>query len=254
LNITTWNVNGLRAVLNKGLMDYLKNSPADVMCFQEIKAFPEQLDSEYQTLIYDYQVIWNSAKRAGYSGVATLHRTQPNEVIIGLGKDVFDYEGRVIRTKYDDFWLYNIYFPNGQKDAERLKYKLDFYAYLLNQCDALHQQGEKIIICGDFNTAHQPIDLRNPKENEKNSGFLAEERACVDEYLAHGFVDVFRHKYPEKAQYTWWTYRLNARKRNIGWRIDYFLVSENLMAKVKDVRILENIEGSDHCPVELTIA
>jgi len=253
VKITSWNVNGIRAALNKGLLDYIMSCDSDIICLQETKATPEQLKEEFRNKIHHYHVIWNSAQRSGYSGVATLYRIEPQEVVFGLGNAEFDQEGRVIRTRYDDFILYNIYFPNGQKDDERLKFKLDFYAYLLDQCDYLHSKGENIIICGDFNTAHKEIDLRNPKENENYSGFLPIERAWIDKYLEHGFVDIFRYLYPDKIQYTWWTYRFNARKRNIGWRIDYFLISEKLIPKVKDIVILDMIEGSDHCPVELII-
>jgi exodeoxyribonuclease-3 len=171
-----------------------------------------------------------------------------------LGEERFDVEGRVIRTRGEDFLLYNIYFPNGQRGQERVDYKLDFYARLLEICDALHAAGENIILTGDFNTAHLPIDLAHPKENETTSGFLPEERVWVDKFLEHGFVDVYRRLYPERVQYTWWTYRMGARQRNIGWRIDYFLVSEKLAGRVKDVIIHDNVTGSDHCPVELIIA
>ena len=166
---------------------------------------------------------------------------------------IFDTEGRVIRTHQRDFTLYNIYFPNGQRGKERVEYKLKFYARLLKLCDELHQKGEKIIITGDFNTAHMPIDLKDPKENESTSGFLPEEREWVQKFLDHHFVDAYRYLYPDRVQYSWWTYRFAARARGIGWRLDYFLVSEALMPNVKDVIIHENVMGSDHCPVEIVI-
>jgi exodeoxyribonuclease-3 len=185
--------------------------------------------------------------------VAVYSRVDPLEVRYGLGDPRFDNEGRVIRLQYPGFYLYNIYFPNGQRGQERVDYKLNFYSSLLDQCDALHQNGAQVIITGDFNTAHREIDLAHPKANEKTSGFLPEERAWIDRYLEHGFVDVFRILYPEKIQYTWWTFITNARARNVGWRLDYFLISEPLIARSTDVQIHDEVLGSDHCPVSLTI-
>jgi exodeoxyribonuclease-3 len=252
MKITTWNVNGIRAALGKGLKEWMLAESADAVCLQEIKARPEQLDAS-QLDFPGYEVTWNPAQRPGYSGVATFHKGTPLEVQTGFGVEKFDVEGRVVRTRYPDFYLYNIYFPNGQRGQERVDYKLEFYACLLEICDALHAAGQNVIITGDFNTSHRPIDLRNPKENETNSGFLPEERAWVDKYLEHGFVDVFRRLYPERVQYTWWTYRMAARQRNVGWRLDYFLVSENLTGRVKDVVIHDSVLGSDHCPVTLIL-
>jgi exodeoxyribonuclease-3 len=229
----------------------LAESP-DVCCLQEIKATPQQL-TEDQKDFPGYGITWNPAERLGYSGVATLYKQSPLDVKLGLGEALFDVEGRVIRTRHPDFLLYNIYFPSGQRGHDRVGYKLDFYAHLLNICDNLHSAGENIIITGDFNTAHMPIDLRNPKENATTSGFLPEERVWVDKYLEHSFVDIYRSLYPDRVQYTWWTYRLAARQRNIGWRIDYFLLSKALVPRVKDVIIHENVTGSDHCPVTLVI-
>lgn len=253
MKITTWNVNGIRAALGKGLKEWIFAESPDLLCLQEIKATPAQLTAE-QKDFPGYGVIWNPADRLGYSGVATFFQSEPFEVQVGLGEARFDVEGRVIRTRHPNFLLYNIYFPNGQRGQDRVDYKLDFYASLLKTCDALHAAGENIIITGDFNTAHRPIDLRHPKENEKNSGFLPEERAWVDQFLEHGFVDVYRRLYPDRVQYTWWTYLMAARRRNVGWRIDYFLVSEKLAAKVEDVIIHEAVLGSDHCPVTLILA
>ncbi len=250
MKITTWNVNGLRAALGKGLTAWAVANAPDVLCLQEIKARPEQLTEE-QRQIPNYKAIWNPAQRPGYSGVATWVREQPLETLLGLGDDRFDIEGRVIRTRHPDFLLYNIYFPNGQRGQERVDYKLDFYARLLEICDDLHARGEFVIITGDFNTAHREIDLKNPKENETTSGFLPEERIWIDKYLEHGFVDAYRRLYPERVQYTWWTYRFAARQRGIGWRLDYFLVSEALMPRVRDVIVHEDVPGSDHCPVTL---
>lgn len=250
MKITTWNVNGLRAALGKGLMAWVQAHAPDVLCLQEIKVRPEQLTAE-QRQVPGYQIVWNPAQRPGYSGVATLVRDEPSETMLGLGESRFDVEGRVIRTRYPGFLLYNVYFPNGQRGQERLEFKLDFYARLLETCNRLHAQGEKVIIAGDFNTAHRSIDLKNPDENEMTSGFLPEERAWIDRYLEHGFVDVYRYLYPERVQYTWWTYRFAARRRGIGWRLDYFLVSESLLPRVQDVVIHEDVQGSDHCPVTL---
>ena len=252
MKIITWNVNGIRAALGKRALDWAFARQPDILCIQEIKARPDQLKEEQRT-VPGYDVTWNPADRAGYSGVATFSAASPLDVETGLATPRFDIEGRVIRTRHDDFLLFNIYFPNGQRGQERVDYKLDFYARLLEMCDALHAAGENIIITGDFNTAHMPIDLKNPKENEKTSGFLPEEREWVQKFLDHGFVDVYRKLYPEKEEYTWWTYRFAARARGIGWRIDYFLVSEKLATRVKDVIIHEDVEGSDHCPVELVL-
>jgi exodeoxyribonuclease-3 len=252
MQIITWNVNGLRAALAKGAKDWLLAQQADVICLQEIKVRPEQLAEEQRSLP-GYQVCWNPAERPGYSGVATFLRQPPLDLKFGLGVPRFDIEGRLIRSRHPDFLLYNVYFPSGQRGLERVSYKLDFYARLLEVCDALHVEGESLVITGDFNTAHREIDLRNPKQNVKTSGFLPEERAWVDTYLAHGFVDAYRHLYSQRVQYTWWTYRANARARGIGWRLDYFLVSENLLPRIKDVIIHEEVLGSDHCPVSLLI-
>jgi exodeoxyribonuclease III len=253
MKIITWNVNGLRALLRKDALQPILAETPDMLCLQEIKARPDQLTEE-QRNIPGYQAIWNPAEKPGYSGVATLARRAPQQVMLGMGEPGFDREGRLICTHHPNFLLYNIYFPNGQRGKERVDFKLDFYAHLLEMCDSQHSGGNKIIITGDFNTAHLPIDLKNPKENEKTSGFLPEERAWVQKFLDHGFVDVYRHLYPERVQYTWWTYRFNARQRGVGWRLDYFLVSEALVPAVQDVIIHEAVLGSDHCPVELRIA
>jgi exodeoxyribonuclease-3 len=252
MKIITWNVNGIRAALGKNLKAWMLEQSPDVFCLQEIKATPQQLTDE-QKDFPGYSVVWNPAQRPGYSGVATFHKGTPVEAKLGLDEERFDIEGRVICTRHEDFLLYNIYFPNGQRGHDRVEYKLDFYARLLEICDSLHAAGENIIITGDFNTAHMPIDLAHPKENETTSGFLPEERIWVEKFLEHGFADVYRRLYPERVQYTWWTYRMAARQRNIGWRIDYFLVSESLAGRVKDVIIHDGVTGSDHCPVELLI-
>jgi len=252
MKITTWNVNGYRAILRKNALEWVSEVDPDVICFQETKLQLDQINDD-EASINSYNAVWHSAERKGYSGVVTFHKDQPIEVEKGIGIEKFDSEGRVIRSKFEDFYLYNIYFPNGGSGNKRVPFKLEFYEKLLEICDDLHKAGENIIITGDFNTAHNEIDLANPKANEKNTGFLPEEREWIDLYLEHQFVDVFRELYPEREDYTWWTYRYNAREKDIGWRLDYFLVSESLMAKVEDVIIHDDIMGSDHCPVSLSL-
>lgn len=254
MKITTWNVNGLRSVLSKNAFDWTPVTSPDVICLQEIKAKPEQVEISSVQSLSDYLYYWNPAQRAGYSGVVTFSKSQPETVQIEIGVKKFDVEGRVVVTTHSDLMLINAYFPNGKRDHERLDYKLEFYSVLLDFCDWKRGEGYKIILCGDFNTAHQEIDLRNPRQNRNTSGFLPEERAWVDRYLQNGFVDAYRELYPQRIQYTWWTYRYKARERNIGWRLDYFLITEELMPRVKDVVIHESILGSDHCPVSLIIA
>ena len=249
MRITTWNVNGLRALLRKGAFDWVKEYSPDAVCLQEIKARPDQLSEEELAVFEGYHTAWNPAERPGYSGVLTLVKDDQVEHELGFGVERFDVEGRVVQTKFKDFRLFNVYFPNGSRDHSRVPYKLDFYADLLKLCDGLHKKGEKVVICGDINTAHQEIDLKNHKTNHKTTGFLPEERAWITKYLEHGLVDAFRELYPDKEQYTWWSFIGNARSRNVGWRLDYFMISEGLMPKVKDVVIHDQVEGSDHCPV-----
>jgi len=252
MKITTWNVNGYRAISGKGFPAWLEQTNPDILCLQEIKSKPVQL-TEQQLNIPGYTIHWNPAERPGYSGVATFLRKHPEQLVLGLGNPKFDVEGRVIQTVHDGFRLFNIYFPNGQRGKDRVDYKLEFYRELLALYDSLIAAGEEVIITGDFNTAHHEIDLANPKQNQETSGFLPEERAMVDEYVKHGMVDVFRHLYPEKVQYTWWTYITNARARNVGWRIDYYMISPNLVSRVADVQIHDDVMGSDHCPVSLIL-
>lgn len=252
MKITTWNVNGYRAILRKDALQWVPDVNPDVLCLQETKLQIDQITEE-EAIIDGYESVWHSAERKGYSGVATFHKKPPVEVEKGMGIEKFDIEGRVIRSKFDDFYLYNIYFPNGGQSNDRVPFKLEFYDELLQICDDLHSKGKKVIITGDFNTAHNEIDLANPKSNEKNTGFLPEERVWIDKYLEHKFVDAYRELYPERVQYTWWTYRFNARTNNVGWRLDYFLVSESLMNNIDDVVIHTDIMGSDHCPVTLIL-
>ena len=251
MKITTWNVNGIRAVMGKGFRDWVQKDAPDVLCLQEIKARPEQLADELRE-IPGYTSFWNPAQRPGYSGVAFYIRQNNPDVHYGLGVEEFDSEGRVISVTLDkDIILYNIYFPNGQRGHDRVEYKLAFYKTLLEQCAELHTSGKKIIITGDFNTAHREIDLANPKSNANTSGFLPEERAWIDKYLENGFADAYRLLYPDRVEYTWWTFITKARERNVGWRLDYYLVSNDFVPRVKDVVIQTEVFGSDHCPVSL---
>lgn len=252
MKITTWNVNGFRAVLQKGFKDSVAALSPDILCLQEIKVKIEQL-SEEDRKMDGYADYWNSAERPGYSGVATYVKNYEPIISHGLGDPSFDAEGRLTRLDFGKIVLFNIYFPNGQRGHDRVDYKLNFYRELLSQCNSLHDLGKSIIITGDFNTAHNEIDLANPKENEQTSGFLKEEREMIDLFLDNRLKDAYRELFPEKVQYTWWTYRVNARARGIGWRLDYFLVSDSLMNAVKDVVIHDTVMGSDHCPVSLIL-
>jgi exodeoxyribonuclease-3 len=253
LKITTWNVNGLRAALSKGIWNWVREENPDVLCLQEVKSRPDQIPNDYQTKFETAHIFWNPAQKPGYSGVATFSNVSPVTVDFGIGLEAFDIEGRVIRTQFPSFSLFNVYFPSGQRGHDRVEFKLEFYAQLLELCDTFHKNDQPVIICGDFNTAHNEIDLRHPKANQNTSGFLPEERAWIDTYLSHGFVDIYRMLFPEKVEYTWWTYLMNARQHNVGWRLDYFMISEALVPQVRDVVIHSDILGSDHCPVSLTI-
>jgi exodeoxyribonuclease-3 len=252
LKIYSWNVNGIRAAARKGFNDWLGESSPDILCLQETKAHREQLDNDLAKPD-GYTSYWNSAEKKGYSGVVTYSKAEPLSVKFGLGLEEFDGEGRVIETEYDDFVLFNIYFPNGKRDLSRVEYKLAFSDAVLDRCETLKAQGKNLIICGDYNTAHKEIDLRYPKANQKTTGFLPEERAWIDKFIAHGYVDTLRQFNQEPGQYTWWTYRLDARNRNIGWRIDYFFVNESFMPRVKDAFIVPEILGSDHCPLGIEV-
>lgn len=252
IKITTWNVNGIRAAIKKGLWSWALDYKPDILCLQEIKAREDQVP-EAERLLDGYQAVWNPAERAGYSGVAIYTRIPADRILAGLGEEEFDREGRVLRMDMGDTSLFNVYFPNGQRGHERVEYKLRFYSRFLDLCNQLMNEGRNVIITGDFNTAHHELDLANPKENSQTSGFLKEEREWLDIYHANELVDAYRHLYPERVQYTWWTYLFKARERNIGWRIDHFYVSRNLLPRVESVEILDQVPGSDHCPVTLTI-
>ncbi len=247
-------MNGLRAVTRHGFVATVKHLAPDVLCLQETKLQKDQIPPEIDEQLPQYHKVWHFAQRKGYSGVATFAQSAPLEVEKHLGIEKFDVEGRVLITRFPQFVLFNIYFPNGQRDHGRVDYKLEFYAELLKRVNALRDAGEKVIITGDFNTAHQEIDLKNPKSNQNTSGFLPQERAWIDRYLQEGWIDTFRHFYPNlKDQYTWWSYRFNARQRNIGWRIDYFMVSENVLPHLKEAFILPQVMGSDHCPIGIEL-
>ncbi len=249
IKIVSWNVNGIRAVEKKGFINMLPDFDADVIGLQETKAQPDQLSEELKN-IPGYTSYWHSAERKGYSGVAFYSRIEPLAVHYGLGDPEFDCEGRVLTLEFATFYLINIYFPNSAEQLKRLDYKLRFNEKLTNFAKELELKKD-VILCGDFNVAHKEIDLKNPKANVKNAGFTPEERAWMDSFVAAGFVDTFRMFNQEPDQYTWWSYRFNARAKNIGWRIDYFCVSDAAKAKVQNAAILNEVLGSDHCPVEL---
>ena len=252
MRILSWNVNGIRAADKKGLFNWFKKESPDILCLQEIKAMPEQVPPHLRNPP-KYYAIWNSAERKGYSGVVTYTKEKPKDVKKGFGIERFDKEGRILINEYSSFVLFNIYFPNGKKNKERLDYKLDFYDTFLAYADNLKFHEKNIIVCGDFNTAHKEIDLARPKENEKISGFLPIERAWIDTFIDHGYVDAFRHFNKESDQYSWWDMKSKARERNVGWRIDYFFVNKELMPKVKNAFIMQDVMGSDHCPVGIEI-
>ena len=252
MKLFSWNVNGVRAIEKKGLLDWLASESPDVLCIQETKAKFEQLPDTLQN-IDGYFSYWHSAEKLGYSGVATFSKKEPLHVQYGLGIDKYDKEGRVLITEFDNFLLYNIYFPNGQKDEIRLQYKLDFYDDLLEILDDQVASGNNVIVAGDWNTAHKEIDLANPKANANYSGFLPVERAQLDTYVDHGYVDSFRLFHDEPDRYSWWTYRFGARQRNIGWRIDYFFTNQEFADNISDADIHEDVMGSDHCPVSIEL-
>ncbi|MBN2050093.1 MAG: exodeoxyribonuclease III [Spirochaetales bacterium] len=250
--ITSWNVNGIRAAEKKGLFTWLRERKPDMLCLQETKAHPEQLSSEFLEQ-EGYHSYFLAADRKGYSGVALYSREKPLS-LGNLGIAEFDCEGRVLVAEYPAFLLINAYFPNSQSEGARLSYKIEFCEALHTYCDGLAAEGKEVILCGDYNIAHKPIDLANPKSNEKNPGYLPEERAWMDTFLGSGYIDTFRIFHQEGGHYTWWTYRFQAREKNVGWRIDYHCITPGLKDKIKDALILSDVYGSDHCPVELVIS
>ncbi|ERP32004.1 exodeoxyribonuclease III [Chitinivibrio alkaliphilus] len=245
--LLSWNVNGIRAAEKKGLIPYIEESGAEVIALQETKAQPHQLSHELHH-IAGYESFFFSAEKKGYSGVALYCRVSPRSIISGMGVDAFDREGRVITAEYDDYYLINAYYPNAQHGLLRLKYKQDFNACISDFAHELSQD-KTVVLCGDLNVAHREIDLKNPDKNINNPGFSAEERQDMTSFLNGGFVDTFRELYPDKEQYTWWSYRFNARVRNIGWRIDYFCIDAQSKDRLVDAQIYSSVMGSDHCPI-----
>lgn len=252
IKIISWNVNGIRAAQRYGLLDWLHKESPDILCVQETKAHPEQLGNDLLEP-QGYFTYWNYPERKGYSGVATFTKTEPAGVRYDLNTLKADSEGRIIIAQYEEFTLMNVYFPNGKKDEERLNYKMEFYESFLELVKPLIADGEKLVVCGDVNTAHKEIDLAHPKGNEKVSGFLPIEREWIDRFVESGFIDTFRHFNKEPEKYTWWDVKSRARERNIGWRIDYFYISENLLPYLDDAFIMPDIMGSDHCPIGIAL-
>lgn len=247
LKLISWNVNGLRAVLGKGFLDFFDKEKPDILCLQETKLSEGQLDLELE----GYESYFNYAEKKGYSGTAVYTRIKPIDVTFGIGIDEHDHEGRVITMEFENCYLVNVYTPNSQRGLSRLPYRMEwedaFRSYLLSL-----DSKKPVVVCGDMNVAHQEIDLKNPKSNRKNAGFSDEERAKFTELLEAGFTDTFRFFYPDKeGAYTWWSYMFKAREKNVGWRIDYFCVSKKIENKIKDALIYSDVMGSDHCPVGL---
>ena len=249
MKLVSWNVNGLRACMNKGFADFFGGVQADILCVQETKMQQGQADVHFP----GYEQFWNSAQKKGYSGTAVFSRVQPLTVSYGLGQEEHDQEGRLITLEYDEFYLVNVYTPNSQRGLARLEYRMQWEEVFREHVGRLN--GKKpVIICGDLNVAHQEIDIKNPAANKNNAGFTQEERDKMTQLLEAGFTDTFRHLYPDRRDaYSWWSYMSNARERNIGWRIDYFLVSRSIDPFIRDAEILPEIQGSDHCPVVLKI-
>ncbi len=252
IKIFCWNVNGIRAIEKKGFGDWVEQADADILCLQETKANEDQLNDSLKR-IDAYSPYFFSAERKGYSGVATYTRLKPLNTRMGFGRPEFDIEGRVIETEFENFTLFNVYFPNGGRGAERVKYKLDFYDELFFHIEKVRKRKKNIIVCGDYNTAHKEIDLARPKENTENSGFLPVEREWMDKLINLGYVDIFREFNKEPNWYTYWDLVTRARERNIGWRIDYFFVSKEAVDMVADAKIHMDVMGSDHCPIELRL-
>ncbi|MCL2472831.1 MAG: exodeoxyribonuclease III [Treponema sp.] len=257
MRILSFNVNGIRAVEKKDFISWMEAEDADMVCIQETKARPEQLSPGLLEIHgktgKPFYVYWASARKAGYSGVAIYTKTEPLNVK-PLGISEFDDEGRVLQAEFRDFTLISAYFPNSQDGGKRLDYKLAFCGAIMELCQKYRKQKKHFILSGDYNIAHTPLDIARPKENEGNAGYLPEERAWMDEYTAAGFVDTFRHFHPgEGGHYSWWSYRMNARERNVGWRIDYHCIDPAFLPAVTSSAIRTEIQGSDHCPVEITL-
>ncbi len=252
MKIISWNVNGIRAIEKKGFLQWLQKVQPDILCVQETKCHPDQL-SDSLLKPQGYETFWSSAEKKGYSGVSVFTRIKPKKVTTVIGNKEFDREGRNLIIDFGDVVLLNIYFPNGGQGNKRVDYKLAFYDHFLKYVENIKKSGKHIIITGDLNTAHQEIDLARPKENVRNTGFLPQERTWVTKFLSKGYVDTFRHFHPEGGHYTWWDYFTKARERNVGWRIDYFFVNQCLLPRVEQAYILNDVMGSDHCPIGLDI-
>lgn len=246
--IITYNVNGIRSAINKGLLTWIKATDPDILCLQELKAHPEQLDlSAFHDM--GYYTFFHCAQKKGYSGVAIFTKSRPDHVESGCGRDCYDSEGRIIRADYNDVSVLSVYFPSGSSGEQRQRFKMQFLDDFNGYVDDLKKHRQKLILCGDWNICHQAIDIHNPVSNARTSGFLPEERKWLTAYLNKGFVDVFRHFNKEPHQYTWWSQRVNARKRNLGWRLDYHIATENLIPKFGRSVIVSQAIHSDHCPV-----
>lgn len=251
MKLVSWNVNGIRAAMGKGFRDYVESEQPDILCLQETKAEPQQVDTTWAEEL-GYHMQWNCAEKKGYSGTSIWSKSKPKKCVAGIGIDQHDNEGRVLTATFDDFHLVNVYTPNSQRGLKRLEYRQQWDADFLAYVSKLNRR-KPVIFCGDVNCAHTEIDLANPKSNRKNAGFSDEERAGLDQVAEAGFVDSFRHFDPSPENYSWWTYRSNARERNIGWRLDYFWVAEKFIDQIAAAGIRQDIHGSDHCPVEITI-
>ena len=252
LRLLSWNVNGLRSVLKKGFLEWFAEASPDILCLQETKAAEDQMPWELR-YVEGYHAYFTSGERKGYSGVALYSKTEPKSVVTGFGDPRFDNEGRVIIADYEAFVLLDIYFPNGRSSEERLEYKMAFYDVFLNYIDDLTKEGRHVVICGDVNTAHNEIDIARPKDNSKFSGFLPMERAWMDTFFSHGYLDTFRMFNQEPGNYSFWAAFGGARQRNVGWRLDYFVVDEAFWDTVTNAYILPDVMGSDHCPVGLDL-
>lgn len=249
MKLISWNVNGIRACMTKGFMSFFEDIDADIMCLQETKVSEGQVALD----IPGYHQYWNYAEKKGYSGVALFTKTEPISVTYGIGVEEHDHEGRVITAEFEKFYLVTVYVPNSKRELERLEYRQVWEADFLKYINGLRSR-KPVIYCGDLNVAHKEQDLKNPASNHMSAGFTDEERACFDNVLASGYIDTFRHFYPDlKDAYSWWSYMHQARLKNIGWRIDYFVASEELKENLVDAKIHADIEGSDHCPIELDL-
>jgi exodeoxyribonuclease III len=254
VKLVSWNANGIRSLARKGLASFLAEEAPDIFCVQETRAWPEQLEPQVLRPP-GYSSWWSTAEKKGYSGVCIYSRIEPESVEEGLGQARFDSEGRILTAHFPSFSLVNAYFPNGQRDHARVPFKLDFCHAFLDHCRRLRRQGRKLVLCGDFNTAHREIDLKRPRDNRKTTGFLPEERAWIDELLEADFVDIFRRFHPDEPEhYTWWSNRQGVRQRNVGWRIDYFFTDQALDDRIIAAYLRPQTLGSDHCPTVLELS